>query len=87
MIKFNGLVGVLIFLATVVLLAIIVSINSAIYFFGRTSTHPVSKWPKYLLLSAIILLIFDGVFFASIFLRGNNTFTQDEAIALTNVCC
>ena len=83
-IEFNGLVGVLIFLVTAILLTFIVLIHSAFYFFAKKSIENQSSWSKYFLLSAIILLIFDGVFYMLIFFPGNKTLTRDEAIAFDN---
>jgi len=73
-ISLDGLVGVVIFLATVILLAIIVLITLAVYLLGRNSKQSESRWSKHLLISASILLVVDGIFYAFL----NKTFKGDE---------
>lgn len=80
-IQLNGLLSVVIFFATVGLLAIVVLICGAVYLLGRYAKHERSKWLKYFFLSAITLLVIDGIFCLWAYLQGNVVLTQDEAIA------
>lgn len=60
MIQFNGVIGILTFFATVGVLAFIALVSLVVRFLSGKSKP---RWPKYLLLSSVILLIFDGIFF------------------------
>ncbi len=81
MIKFDGLLGGLIFLATVIVLAIVFLINVLSYFLDRKPDQRPSKLAKYFLFSTMAILAFDGMFFWLIFVQGKKTWEQDEAVA------
>lgn len=81
--KFDGLLGVVIFLATVAALVVVFLITLAIYVFGRRNAGKTSEniWSKHFLLSALLLLIFDGIFYLLAFFPGR-TLKSDEGAAL-----
>ena len=81
-IEFHGLLGFLIFLATVVLLIVITLITFFSNKFGKDKSTKVTEanWAKSFLQSGIIFLLFDGIFFVLIFLQGDKTITKDEGI-------
>ncbi len=57
--KLYGLMGTLIYLATVILLAVMALFNLTFYLNNPGQNG--AKWAKYFLVSSLILLAFDGV--------------------------
>ena len=80
-VEFNGIVGAFIFEATGVLLIIAVLISLIFYLTGRNSANNKPKRSKGFLLTAIIFLILDGMFFLFLLSSTDKTLSRDEAIA------
>jgi hypothetical protein len=83
MIQFNGLIGGLIFLATVAVLLLSLLINGGLFFLDRHNKFAGSSWRRSFLFSTIVLLVFDGLFYLSV-LRPQQVWTQDEGKAFDN---
>lgn len=80
MIQFNGVIGILTFFATVGVLLFIALVSGAVCLLGGKNKR---QWPKYFLLSSVILLVFDGIFFLLVFLP-KTVWSQDEGRAFDN---
>ena len=77
-IAINVIVGIVILFGTMITLAFIILIVTSVYFLNRS---PGSSIKKHLFYPAIILLIFDGMVFLSIFLSQDKVWKKDEAVA------
>lgn len=78
--RFDGLLGVAIFLATIIALLISIFFASLVYLLGKKGLVKTGKQPlsKYFIFSAILLLVFDGLFYLFYFGAGNKTISPDE---------
>ena len=82
-VEFNGLVGVFIFLCTIVVLLAVTVISLAAYIVvGRGDRKQRPVWPKYLFIPAVTFLLLDVSIYISIISGGVVTLTRDEAVAL-----
>src|SRR5688572_11644039 len=75
-IQFNGLFGLMILFGTMISLAVITLIVTAVYFLKRPAGIK-----RHLFYPAIMLLIFDVLVFLSIALGPDKVWTKDEAVA------
>ncbi|HVE59596.1 MAG TPA: hypothetical protein VNB22_22490 [Pyrinomonadaceae bacterium] len=80
-IRFDGIIGGFILLATPVVMTVITLINLVVYLVGRKSGQSELKWSKYFLLSAIIFLLFDGIILVFIYSQNTISFNRDQAMA------
>ena len=80
MIQFNGVIGILTFFATVGVLLFIAVVSLVVRLLSGKHKR---QWPKYLLSSSVILLIFDGIFFLLVFLP-ETVWSQAEGIVFDN---
>ncbi len=80
--ELHGLLGVLIFLATVILMILICLTAFFYYKFGKDKSKKIMEenWAKYFFRSSIIFLLFDGIFFVLIITQGDKTITKGEGI-------
>ena len=80
--ELHGLLGILVFLATVVVL--IVATLMALVFFRvdskRDDENRKLRWSKFFGQAGMILLAFDLVFYVLVFLKGDNVITKEEGI-------
>lgn len=78
--EFNGLLGVLIFLVTVAALGIATLVALAVFIFAARTPQRERKtrWSKYFLLSGVIFLCFNGLFY--LFLPKTMTSQQGKAL-------
>ena len=80
MIQFNGVLGILAFFATVGVLAFIALVSLVVRLLSGKNKP---QWPKHLLLSSVILLVFDGIFFLLVFLP-TTVWSQEDGKAFDN---
>jgi amino acid transporter len=66
MISFDGVIGVLILLATMVFMALSLLVCAIVVLVRRHSDRKTSTWPKSFLLSSAIILVLDGLFLMSL---------------------
>ena len=82
--EYNGLLGVLIFLVTVAALVVAALIALAVFIFGTRGSQRKTgaRWSKYFLLSGIIFLLFDGMFYVMEFSGSGRTISSERGKAL-----
>ena len=82
--EYNGLLGVLVFLATVAALVVAALIALAVFIFGARGAQRKTgaRWSKYFLLSGIIFLLFDGMFYVMEFSGTGKTISSERGKAL-----